>query len=182
MLALCGREERTRIGRKQDPRPDGLRKGKKHTRILSILRTNILITSIKHILIHERRPRRDLPKKANLHGLPNLNPLPLLHKDLPRILTPIFPVKTWDAVGFGVVAFFERLEGRHEVVAARDAGGDDALGDAGGHGAFDDGGDGVHGAHDFGLELGWNVELDLLEEVFRGAEAANYEDVLCGFC
>ena len=61
---------------------------------------------------------------------------------------------------------------------AGDPRGDDALGDAGGDGAFDDGGDGIHGADDFGLELRGDVEFDLLEEVFRGAEAADDEDVL----
>lgn len=56
--------------------------------------------------------------------------------------------------------------------------GDDALSDAGGDGAFDDGGNRVHGADNFRLKLGGDVEFDLLEEVFRGAEAANDQDVL----
>lgn len=76
------------------------------------------------------------------------------------------------------MAFFERLEGCHEVVATSDAGCDDPLGDTRRDGAFDDGGDGVHGPDDFLLELGWNVEFDLLEEVFGSAEAADDEDVL----
>lgn len=101
-----------------------------------------------------------------------------MHENLPRILTPVFPIQTRHAVLFGVITFFERLERRHEVVPAGDAGGDDAFGDASGHGAFDDCGDGVHGADDFGLELGWDVEFDLFEEVFRGTEATDYEDVL----
>ena len=78
-----------------------------------------------------------------------------------------------------MVALFERLERSHEVVPPGDARGDDALGDAGGDGAFNDGGDGVHRPHDLVLELGWDVEFDLLEEVFGGAEAADDEDVLC---
>lgn len=76
------------------------------------------------------------------------------------------------------MALSERLQGGHEVVAAGDAGCDDALGDAGCDGAFDNGGDGVHRSDDFGLELWRDVEFDLLEEVFGGAEAADYEDVL----
>lgn len=76
------------------------------------------------------------------------------------------------------MAFFERLQRRHQVVAAGDTGGDDALGDAGGDGAFDDGGDRVHGSDDFGLELWGDVQFDLLEEVFGGAEATDDEDVL----
>ena len=55
------------------------------------------------------------------------------------------------------MAFLERLQRRHEVVAARDAGRDDALGDAGRDGALDDGRDGVHGPDDFGLELRGHV-------------------------
>ena len=78
------------------------------------------------------------------------------------------------------MALLEGLERRHEVVPARDAGCDDPLGDARRDGAFDDRGDGVHGADDFGLELWGYVELDLLEEVFRGAEATDDEDVLEG--
>ncbi len=77
-----------------------------------------------------------------------------------------------------MMAFFEGLKGCHEVVTTGDTGGDDSLGDAGCNGAFDDGGDGVHWPDDFLLELGWDVEFDLLEEVFGSAEAANDEDVL----
>ena len=76
------------------------------------------------------------------------------------------------------MALLERLQRRHEVVAARDARRDDALGDAGRDGALDDGRDGVHGPDDFGLELRGHVQFDLLEEVFGGAEAADDEDVL----
>lgn len=76
------------------------------------------------------------------------------------------------------MALFERLQGGHEVVAAGDAGRDDALCDAGCDCAFYDGGDRVHGSDDFGLELRRDVKFDLLEEVFGGAEAADYEDVL----
>jgi len=151
------------------------------TWILSILWTNIIIASIKNILIHQRRSRRHLPEKANLDRLPNLHLLALLHEYLPRILAPVLAIQGRHPVLLRVVALFERLERGHEVVPARDAVGDDALGDAGRHGALDDGGDRVHGADDFGLELWGNVEFDLLEEVFGGAEAANDKDVLCGF-
>ena len=70
------------------------------------------------------------------------------------------------------------LKRSHEVVTACYAVGNDALGYTRCDGAFDYGGYGVHGAYDFGLELRWDVEFDLLEEVFRSAEAANDEDVL----
>ncbi len=78
------------------------------------------------------------------------------------------------------MAFLEGLQGGHEVVAAGYSRGDDALSDAGGNGAFDDGGDGIHGADNFGLELRGDVEFYLLEEVFGGAEAADDKDVLGG--
>ena len=63
-------------------------------------------------------------------------------------------------------------------MTARDAGGDDSLGNAGRDGAFDDGGDRVHGTDNFGLELWGNMEFDLLEEVFRSTEAAHDENIL----
>ena len=59
-----------------------------------------------------------------------------------------------------------------------DAGRDDALGDTGRDGAFDDGRNGIHGADDFGLELRRDVEFDLLEEVLRSSEAADDKDIL----
>jgi hypothetical protein len=141
-------------------------KGVELTRILCILRTNIIVTSIKNILIHQRRPRRNLPKEANLNRLPNLNPLSLLHKNLAGILAPIFAIERRDTVLLGMVTFFERLKSGHEVVPTGDTVGDDALGDTCCDGAFDDGGDTVHRTDDFGLELWRDVEFDLLEEVF----------------
>lgn len=80
----------------------------------------------------------------------------------------------------GMVPFFKRLQGRHEVVTAGNTARDDTLRDTRCDGAFDDGGDGVHGPYDFRLELWRNVEFDLLEEVLRRAEAANDKDVLEG--
>lgn len=151
---------------------------KELTRILGVLGANIIITSIQNILIHQRRTRRDLPKETDLNRLPNLNPLPLLHKDLARVLAAILAIQGGHTVLLRVVPLLERLQRSHEVVPARDAVRDDALGDAGCDGAFDDGGYGVHGSHDFGLELGRDVEFDLLEEVFGGAETADHEDVL----
>ena len=76
------------------------------------------------------------------------------------------------------MAFFEGLQGRHEVVTASYAGGDDALGDTSSDGAFDYSSDGVHRANDLGLELRGDVEFDLLEEVFGSTEATDDEDIL----
>lgn len=148
------------------------------TGILGIFGTDILIARIQNILVHQRRPRRHLAEKANLDRLADLDALPFLHEDLPRVLAAVLAVQAGHAVLLRVMAFFERLQRRHQVVAARDTGGDDALGDAGGDGAFDDGGDRVHGSDDFGLELWGDVQFDLLEEVFGGAEATDDEDVL----
>ena len=61
---------------------------------------------------------------------------------------------------------------------ASDTGGDDSLGNACSDGAFDNGGDRVHGSDNFLLELRGDVEFDLLEEVFGSAEAADDKDVL----
>ena len=77
-----------------------------------------------------------------------------------------------------MVTFLKGLQGRHEIVTASHTGGDDALGDTGSDGAFDDSGDGVHRANDLGLELWRNVEFDLLEEVFGSTEATDDEDIL----
>ena len=90
----------------------------------------------------------------------------LLYENLARVLAPILSIEGWHAVLFGVVAFFEGLESGHEVVAAGHTVCDDTLCDTGCDGTFDNGGNGVHGADYFGLELWGYVELDLLEEVF----------------
>jgi len=146
--------------------------------ILRILRTDILITRKQHILITQRRARRDLSEKADLDRLSNPDPLTLLHENLPRILTPILAVQAGDSVRFGMMTLFEGLERRHEVMSSGNTRCYQAFSQTGGDGAFDNGGDGVHGADDAGLELRGDVELDLAEEVFGGAETADDEDVL----
>ena len=158
--------------------PTRAKKNGRLTRILSIFRTNVLVARIQDILIHQSRPRRHLSEEADLHWLSNLDPLSLLHKDLPGILASIFAVQTWYTILFRVMALFEGLQGRHEVVAASYAGSDDALSDTGCDSAFDDGSDGVHRADYFRLELWGYVKFDLLEKVFGSAEATDDKDVL----
>jgi hypothetical protein len=119
-----------------------------------------------------------LSEERHLYRLADLDSLAFLHENLPCVFTAVFAVEGWYAVLFRVVAFFEGLEGGHEVVTTGDAGGDDSLGDAGCDGTFDDGSDGVHGSDDFVLELRWDVEFDLLEEVFGGTETTDDKDVL----
>ena len=148
------------------------------TRILCVFWTNVLITRIQDILIHQGRPRRHLSEEADLYWLSDLDPLSLLHKDLPCILASIFAIQTWYTILFRVVALFKGLQSRHEVMTASYTGGDDALGDTSCDGAFDDGSDRVHRANDFGLELWGYVEFDLLEEVFGSTEATDDKDVL----
>ncbi len=63
-----------------------------HTWILSILWTNILVTGVQYILIHQCRPRRHLPEEAHLDRLADLDPLALLHEDLPRVFASILAV------------------------------------------------------------------------------------------
>lgn len=107
-----------------------------------------------------------MSEERDLDGLANLDTLTFLHKDLARVLASILSVEGWDAVLFWVVALLERLESGHEVMPAGDTVCDNTFSDTGSDGTLDDGGDGVHGSDDLGLELGWNVELNLLEEVF----------------
>jgi hypothetical protein len=149
------------------------------TRILGVFRANIVITSIKYILVHERRTRRDLSEKRNLDWLANFDSLPLLHEDLASVLAAILAIERWDAVLFGVVALFEGLEGCHEVVPTCNTVCNNALSDTGCNSSLDNGSDRVHGTDDLGLELGWDVEFDLLEEVFGGAETTDDQDILC---
>jgi hypothetical protein len=79
---------------------------------------------------------------------------------------------------FWVVTFFEGLKGSHEVMSTCDTVGDDTFGDTCCDGSFDNGGDGVHGTDDFGLKLWWDVEFDLLEEVFGGTKTTDDEYIL----
>ena len=148
------------------------------TRIFGIFRADVFVACVEDVLVHQRSSRRDLSEEADLDWLANLDPLALLDEYLSGVLASVFAVEGWDAVLLGVVALFERLEGGHEVVAASDSGGDDTLCDAGCDSTFDDSGDRVHGTDDLGLELRWDVEFDLLEEVFGGTEATHDEDVL----
>ena len=148
------------------------------TGVLGIFRAGIFIARVQDILVHQRCPRRHLPEEANFDWLANLDSLSFLHEYLPCIFAPVFTVQTGHTVLSRVVAFFEGLKGSHQVVTTGNAGGNHTLCDTGCDGAFDDGGDGVHGAYDFGLELGGNVEFNLLEKVFKGAEATNDQDVL----
>ena len=159
-------------------RPTRAKHKRELTRVLGVFRTNVLIARIQDILIHQCCPGCHLSKEADFHWLSNLDPLSLLHEDLPCIFASIFAVQTWYTVLFRVMALFERLKGRHEIVAAGYTGGDDALGDTSRDSAFDDGSDRVHRADDLGLELWRHVEFYLLEEVFRSTEPADDKDVL----
>lgn len=77
-----------------------------------------------------------------------------------------------------MVAFFERLESSHKVVATGDTGGDDSFSYTGCDGTFDNCCDGVHRADNFGLELWRDVKFDLLKEVLGGTKATNDKDIL----
>jgi hypothetical protein len=135
------------------------------TRILGILGAHIIITSVQDILVHERGTGCDLSEERDLDGLSNLDTLALLHEDLASVLAPILSIERWHTVLLGMVALLERLERGHQVMTAGHTVGDNPLGDTCGDGALDYCGDGIHGTDDLGLELGRDVELDLLEEV-----------------
>lgn len=53
-----------------------------------------------------------------------------------------------------------------------------SLGDTSSHGTLHDCSNRVHGTDNLGLILWWDVELDLLEEVFRGTKTTNNQDIL----
>jgi hypothetical protein len=76
------------------------------------------------------------------------------------------------------MALLEWLERGHEVMSTGDTVCDDAFCDAGGDGTLDNGSDRIHGTDDLGLELRWDVELDLLEEVFGCTETTDNKNVL----
>lgn len=135
------------------------------TRILGVFGANVLVASVQNVLVHERGARGHLPEERNLDRFANLDSLTLLHEDLAGVLAPVFAVERRNTVLLRVVAFLERLQGRHEVVSAGDTGGNDTLCDTGGDGTFDDRGDRVHWSDDLVLELWWDVKFDLLEEV-----------------
>lgn len=150
----------------------------KLTRILGILWTNIFITGIQDIFVHQGSAWRNLSEEAHFNGLPNLDPLTFLNKYLPSILAAIFAVQAWHTVLFRMMAFFERLQCCHKVVASRNSGSYHTFGNAGCDSTFDNGRDRVHGSYHFGLKLRRDVQFNLLEKVFRGTKAANNEDVL----
>lgn len=101
-----------------------------------------------------------------------------MHKDLSGELAAILAIEGGNTVSLGVVALLERLQGTHEVVATSHTVGDDAFGDTSSDGTLDNGSHGVHGADNLGLELGRDVKLNLLEEVFGGTETTDNQDVL----
>lgn len=152
----------------------------KRTRILGIFGADIVVAGKQHILVHEGGARGDLSKEGDLDRLAILDLLASLHENLAGKLATVLAVERGHTVGLGVVALLEGLEGTHEVVATGDAVGNDALADTGSDGALDNGGDRVHGTDNLGLELGRDVELNLLEEVLGGTEATDDQDILQG--
>jgi hypothetical protein len=60
----------------------------------------------------------------------------------------------------------------------RNSVGDYSLRDTCSHCTFDNGRNRVHGSDNLGLILGWHMEFDLLEKVFRSAKTANNKDIL----
>lgn len=148
------------------------------TRVLGVLRTYILITGVQHILIHEGRAGGHLAEEADLDGLADLDSLTFLHEDLPGVLAAVPTIKTRYSVLLGVVAFFEWLQRGHQVVSTCDTVGNHSLGDTGCHCTLDNGGHGVHRTDNLGLVLRGDVKLDLLEQILRGTESTNNQDVL----
>jgi hypothetical protein len=104
-----------------------------------------------------------LSEERNLDWLSNLDSLSLFHKDLPGELASIFAIKRWHTVGLWVMSFLEGLKSCHEIMSPSNTGGDDSFSDASCDSAFDNSGYGIHRSYNLGLELRWDMELDLLE-------------------
>jgi hypothetical protein len=64
----------------------------KLTWIFGIFRTNIIVTGVQDILVHQCSTRSNLSEKADLVWFANLDTLALLHKDLSSVLATIFSV------------------------------------------------------------------------------------------
>jgi hypothetical protein len=152
--------------------------GRKLTRILGILRADVLVTRVQHVLVHQRGAGSNLSEEGNLDRLANFHTLTLLHENLPSVLASVFAVQAGNTVLLGVMAFLEGLKCCHEVVATGNTGGDDTLSDTSGDSTLDNGGNGVHGSDDLVLKLWRHVELDLLEEVLGRTETTDNEDIL----
>jgi hypothetical protein len=148
------------------------------TRILGVFWAMVLITGVQDILVHERRTGRYLSEEGHFNWLSDLDALALLHEDLARVLAPILAIQGWYTILFGVVPLLERLESGHEIVTACNTMRNDTLSDTGRNGTLDDSSDRVHRTHDLGLVLGRDVELDLLEEIFRSTKSTDDKNVL----
>ena len=55
---------------------------------------------------------------------------------------------------------------------------DNTLGDTCCHSTLDDGGYRIHRSNNLGLELWWNMQLNLLKQILRRAESADDQNVL----
>lgn len=148
------------------------------TRVLGVFGANVVVADVEDVLVHEGGARGDLSEKGDFDSLAILDLLSSLDKYLSCELAAILAVEGGHAVGLGVISLLEWLKCTHEVVATSDAVGDDALADTGGDGALDNGGDRIHGTNNLGLELGRNVQLDLLEEVLGSTETTDDQNVL----
>ena len=79
------------------------------TWILGVLRANVFVASVQHILVHEGCAWSHLSEKRDLDRLADLDPLTLLHKDLSGVLASVLAIQRWHTVLLRVVALLERL-------------------------------------------------------------------------
>lgn len=135
------------------------------TRILGIFGTDVLVAGIQHVFVHERRTRRHLTEEADFDGLADLDSLPFLDKNLSCVFASVLSIQAGHAVLFWMMAFFEWLQCGHEVVSTCYSRCDDSFCDPCSDSSFDNGGDRIHRTDDLCLELRWDVQLDLLEEI-----------------
>lgn len=149
-------------------------------RVLGVFGANVVVASIQHILVHERSSRSDLSEERNLDGLAVLDLLTLLDEKLAGELASVLAVERGDTVSFGMITLLEWLESAHKVMATGNTVRYNTLTNTGSNGSLDNGGHGVDGTNNLGLELGRNMKLNLLEEVFRSTETTDDENVLQG--
>lgn len=147
-------------------------------RVLGVFGAYVVVASVQHIFVHEGSSGGDLSEERNLDSLSVLDLLALLDEKLAGKLASVLAIERGDTVSFGMVTLLEWLESAHEVMATSNTMRNNTLTNTGGNGSLDNGGHGVDGTNNLGLELRRNVKLNLLEEVLGGTETTDNKDVL----
>jgi hypothetical protein len=119
-----------------------------------------------------------LSEERDLDGFAVLDLLTLLDEDLAGELAAVLSIERRHTISLGVIAFLKGLKSRHEVMSSSNTMSNNSLCDTSSNSTLDNGSHGIHGPDNLGLELGRDMELDLLEKVFGGTETTDNQDVL----